>query len=454
MNITLFGIIWTIILIIAWRRGEKTLLFCLLFSTLFQAGAIITIRKFALDPLAYSGIIYLIYYFTRTLSRRQTVKLSIQIVWMLILFVVLFLSALVSSLVFIGLDYTETNTFLRHKVYDGNIGIELFSILFIYIMAMIAVYNSAYLTSDDIHKIINKMVLFVVVVSVWQYLTVLKVIPTFDLLSNIIYSNKATQEANIAFFSYSRNLKSVFDTRLYASFMEPSYCGGFLGVAFCYYISKKSIKRGDRVRVGLILLMTILTYSATAYLTVAMGGIIAIVYSTYNGRVKRIVARGVLMIAVSSVAVSYFGLWSVIEKRVLRKSETISAFVRSSWNHTCIDVFKRTYGVGIGYGNIRGSSLVYTILGSGGVIGILVFFMLVVSLLKMDSNIEGLSCSYEDYRYQRLMATVLVAMVAAIPDLTYTVFWLTVYISVSCSNRGVIEYESNNRTMMNRALML
>lgn len=63
MRITNFGIIWTIVLFVAAIKGSRSLIKTIVFSSIFQAGAVIVVgTKASLSPLACSCIVYCLRY--------------------------------------------------------------------------------------------------------------------------------------------------------------------------------------------------------------------------------------------------------------------------------------------------------------------------------------------------------------------------------------------------------
>lgn len=438
MKITNFGVLWTAILIIAWIKGEKALLKCVIFSAIFQAGAILGIRNFSLDPLTYSGMFFITHYFV---SGRRIIKLPPCTLGFLTFWIVIFVTAHFSSVIFRGIYYVETNVMMNSSRYNGDINYAMLGSLFIYIITLIIIFNSNPLTQDEIGKMINLMFFVVLILGVWQYLVFFRIIPESNLIADLIYSNRITQEQSLAYYAYNKGIRRIWETRFFSCFMEPSYCGTFLGIMFCYYISKDDLSISDRIRIILILMMMLLTFSNTAFFSVGVGGLVALRTSNRTTQVAKIVVRGLILLLVSITSISFLNLWDMLVTRILRKSFLNSGIARSRWNQSCFDTFKSTFGLGLGYGNIRGSSLFFSVLGSCGLLG-LIFLVFAFYCLLKKSDIYINEYNFAKIKLYRLLIVVtLLSMIISIPDISFSILWMTIYIYVSFMKNNTVSKE-------------
>ena len=66
----------------------------------------------------------------------------------------------------------------------------------------------------------------------------------------------------------------------------------------------------------------------------------------------------------------------------VEKSETSSGVQRLAWARQGVDLFVSTYGVGVGAGSFRSSSMITAIMGSSGVIGLATFLWFLFAVMK------------------------------------------------------------------------
>lgn len=438
MVVTSFGIVWIIILIVAFIRGTNVTLKCLLFSSLFQAGAVFIIAEDKpLSPLLVSAVVYIcsciIHY--RKIVLKIPSFLAILLIWVLVSMI----SSFFAPIFFRGITYMECVDWEQYNRYDGHIALWGLCVLLIYIICGVFVYNYARLEKNEIDRMISFMIIFVFGVGVWHMLSAKHYIPNNEFIANFIFSN-TTRKENISYFIdidiSKRIYSSIFGIRFCGCFMEPSYCGGFLAMSFAYFVSKMRLNKKDCGLLLLILLMTIQTFSATAYAAVAFAGILSLLVSGKKRYLTIIAERGILVVMASLAGMTCFGLWGAVERLIINKSSTHSAYIRGLWNINAIQTFFDTYGIGLGYSNARGSSLLCTLPASLGLTGTVLFGFFVVSLL-LYRNINMNEDDVEQRRFKLMFATVLTAMFVAISVLDYSIFWMSFYLCIMTKKNKV-----------------
>lgn len=437
MNITNFGFVWLLVIIIAFLKGRKVLLKVVMLSCLFQAGAIVIIGDSAISPLMVSCMAYI---FRSIVDERGVIKTKDSKTFKLyfIFWGELVISSVIASLFFVGKEYMKAVDWVEYATYDGHFSFYGFVVLLIYGVTALLIYGQQELKEDELYKLIQLMVLIVFLVAVWQYLSIMRIIPRNTFIADFIYSNKTTRD-NIAYFidtdPNKRIYSSLLGIRLYSLFMEPSYCGGFLGLTFVYFIGRKKITWKDKVIIILILLMTIMTFSATAYVVVTVGGGLAAFYSGKVTHFFNLLKRGSVLIVIGVASVSYLNLWNTIFRLIINKSQTHSAYIRDLWNKSSMQTCWDTYLVGLGYGNVRGSSLLYTLLGACGVFGTLLFAFFIISLMVENAYVVN-SDKYENDENLLKVAVlvVVIGMGVSISLIDYSILWLAIFILYSRSS--------------------
>lgn len=430
MQITEFGFFWLVVLFFATQKGQITLIKMLMFSTLFQAGAVFIIAGKAVSPLMVGCIVFIMDYLFRCKFKLKVFVPNFFKGYLLFWFAIL-CGAIVASFAFVGIEYMKNEDFISYVRYDGHIAFFGLLTLFILGLTLLFAYNLEGLYLEEIEKMIDIMVVFVLVVGIWHFGTVMNYIPRNDFIRDFIFSNNTTTD-NIAYFVDTnrtfRIYQSILGIRFCGPFMEPSYCAGFLAMVFAFYVSKSVLKFKDILLMTAIVIMTVLTYSATAYASLAFAGVFSAISSGKTKQLFTIVSRGFALILLALITVTKFELWNVIQRLIINKLDSHSAYIRGLWNTNAVKTFFDTWGIGMGYSNVRGSSLLYTIPASCGLIGALLFVIFIITLIR---DCRKVVCNEKmQLRFQTMFLATLFAMLTAISVLDYSIFWLSAILLV------------------------
>lgn len=430
MAITNFGIIWLIVLLIASFNGIKSLIKVLFVSCIFQAGAVFIIGKSVIPPLTMSCIFYCIISLLRHIRRIRFEFPKCMNTYYL-MWAILVVTSLLASTLFVGTLYLKSLDWVEYDIYDGHIAFfGLFSIL-IYGVTALILYNEKPISDKELYHIMVFMIIFVFIIACWQYISVFKGISKDNFIVNLIYSNTASE--SISFYNSLKNIYSnMFDIRLYSTFMEPSYCAGFLVCSFFYLFSKNKYSPVDKILILLLVGMIILTFSATAYAAFAFACLLSF---TISGRAKATISlifKLGLFVVLGLVLITYMDLWNTIDRMIFQKSDSHSAYIRNLWNMNCINIFQTTYGLGMGYGSVRGSSLLLTLLGTFGIIGTFLYLRFIYLLIKSRNMlIYGTSFLNESKVLKCMIILVVLTQFIAIPNFDYSIFWMSLFILFS-----------------------
>jgi len=435
MSITLFGVIWIILCIYyTFWRPFKSLLCLFLFSFVMQASAVLMVGEQAVVPSVVTGCFVILKYlinghFKWRLSRTPASRA------MLIYFVVIVAVSLVSSVSFRGVEIIEGDNTLRRIVFDGELGLYRFVVVGIYGLCFsIFAQTKGLWEASDVSNLIYRTSYLVLGVGIVQVLIGFEIIPKIPLFGDIFYSNINTA-------SYYSPHEDV-TRRLYATFIEPSYCAGFLCGTFWYIyaLQERSIRR--KLVLATLLLEILLTFSTTAYVAFAVGAVIYIAINRAKKLPKSFVMYFALVVTVLIIVIQTTPILDpVIDKIVgsFHAPETYNWYgqtvyigsesIRTQWNINAMDLFKRTNGFGIGYSVVRASSLIPCILAQIGVIGTLAFVNLNARVFK-DVKKYGADkqCGAAVIL---LMACVLISQIVACPDLDFCVFWQGLFLCLA-----------------------
>ncbi|HUS06529.1 MAG TPA: hypothetical protein VMZ52_09545 [Bryobacteraceae bacterium] len=226
------------------------------------------------------------------------------------------------------------------------------------------------------------------------------------------------------------------------SFSEPSTLAQFmLGAVFGagYWWLRGGAPR--RVKgLAIVSLATLLaTVSSTAYVGLALSGVLLLTYLAMSGRLRGAVVAFVVIAALAAAM-----LWAVGEQELagfrtlagnvldlvlFAKRDSISFHVRWLVDSVALDGFVGTYGLGLGWGSTRGSSLLIHLLGNTGVIGI---FFLTWFAWNIRRRLRGGVPPVTGFTVAALCGNLLGGALS-VPDINSVTLWLLVGLAVAAS---------------------
>ena len=230
----------------------------------------------------------------------------------------------------------------------------------------------------------------------------------------------------------------VWGTRLRGSFAEPSIFGAFLAACLAYLVSVSAQARGARlaayvVGIALSLYMYVLSYSGTALVALAiLAGVAAFMYALRLTR-KRLtgaVSATFLLLAVSALlVVGGAQIIAFVDDQFSGKLGTDSFSFRSQANDVGWEAFLSSSGIGVGLGSNRPSSLFFMLLSCVGIVGALLFFGWILSVIFASWRSAVAS------PVAWALLGVVLAQIAAKPDLSMPTMWITLALASAASAR-------------------
>jgi transposase len=188
--------------------------------------------------------------------------------------------------------------------------------------------------------------------------------------------------------------------RIAGGYSEASAFGGasLIALAFAFSYWRSTGSRPILVLWLLLLLLLLLSTSTTAYAGLAV--LLLIFAISWLGRLLtgRLSRRDVAVLFVAgAVSATVLGIFlfgegtldptnKLIEATLLEKSTSASAGERFYWNRKNWMAFLDTYGVGVGLGSSRASSLFIAILSQLGIVGALLFGLLFLEIAKRPAR--------------------------------------------------------------------
>jgi hypothetical protein len=253
--------------------------------------------------------------------------------------------------------------------------------------------------------------------------------------ARLIVSNEVTFRSG----AY-REVTAGLGLRLSSTFSEASYAGAFFAAAFVFFALLAVHSPRRRLLRALIGLMCLgaaaLTGSSTAYGCLAVGVVLFLVIEVFApmvcGRVSPVATAlaglGFVAVGVGALFLPLGPVARVLTDELFQKIHSGSALHRFAADRAAWLVFWHTWGLGVGLGSERPSSLVLYLLSNVGVIGSLVFLGALFALLIGCRR--RLRFVYEPERRARLIALQyafvinLAALVVSIPDVSWPMLWV------------------------------
>jgi hypothetical protein len=221
------------------------------------------------------------------------------------------------------------------------------------------------------------------------------------------------------------------------SFTEPSIAGAFIAMYCIGFVAEYLTGKGGAFRVILSLVAIGLITSSGALVSLPICLLaLAIRYSPFRfpwyikvRQAKRVVWISFLLVApvVLALVVSSDYRATVIGFTVA-KGETGSFVNRTASDLYGLQLFMQTYGLGLGLGSNRASSLFTTLLSCVGLLGTLAFGMF---YFRLFANLS------EEYVWLKWAAfALLLNMCIDISDVTFPILWLPILLAIQFSQGG------------------
>ena len=210
------------------------------------------------------------------------------------------------------------------------------------------------------------------------------------------------------------------------------------------------------------LVLLLLSTSSTGYVSLSILAIVfllSLMRSAMIGRVsRRDIALAGMALCVSTVMLAAYmhseklfePFVNLLNSMVLEKGSSDLAIERSYWNEKSLQAFTELGGLGIGIGSSRSSSLVVSVLSQLGIIGSLVFVVLIGILLR---GMGGHVLSYRDRDIFAIAQAARAAALAVLVPASMTspsadpgvVFFISLAVLMSCREHATCGAERGRR---------
>jgi hypothetical protein len=254
-----------------------------------------------------------------------------------------------------------------------------------------------------------------------------------------------------------------FWQRMTSTFSEPSYAGAFLAAATSGLIA--SFIGGKRSLTQILPLICVFlalldTASTTGYAAVAITVCLMVVFlraasqkehSARGTEIKGWIAIGAAVGVSALILFANSDLLEAAAANTLYKTEGVSLLHRIAADSYALGLVKQTYGLGVGLGSNRPSSLATALLSTVGIPGTLLFIAVLYWIFKAFSHVPQKNLFQIAFW---ALAGLLVAQILAVPDITFSVLWTLIMLTVVQLNAVVQDASTGPRASRVRGTAL
>jgi hypothetical protein len=247
-------------------------------------------------------------------------------------------------------------------------------------------------------------------------------------------------------FAVWENWMEAYGTRVPGTFSEPSIAGAFL-VLYCVgFLAQYLARKGGSIKVIVSLVASGMVASSSSLLTLFLAPFALLVrYSPFRfpwyinlRQTKRIAWILFVLVTPLVLALLFFsGYREVLTTATVSKGESGSFINRTAADLYSLQLLLRTYGLGVGLGSNRSSSVLTTLMSNVGVAGTLAFL---VFYFKLFANLP------EEYAWFKWAGFALFAnMSMGIADITMPLMWCPMLLAIQfSSDRTTIRQKMND----------
>lgn len=430
MVITLFGVIWLILLIVCLFLPFKYTYAVLILSSIFQSVSVINFSNNGIYPMLITEAFLIIRFLMMKKSKVENDDItSKKLVKNLLIF--LFIGTIISIIApilfssFRTFDYySESNVRLS---FNFSVIVRIVTLL-CNILTIYILYKSKNLLSNSfILKCFIFSILVCILIGFWEFFA--KKTNNLDLFPYDIFYNNISYKQG-----YNQSIASG-NVRMNSTFLEASYLGCFITASFFGIISINKEGKYNLI-LALLFLCLILNLSGTGIISF----IIMLVYYLFFYKKlkfkKKTLLLSLLLVIFAGAILFEFGVLGKMYNMIFNKINSVSGVIRLSVNDTALDIFSGTYFVGGGFSCFRASSFLINCLAEVGIIGTMCLFITLVKYLRSMYK-KSQNNNYCKFGIFYFVASI-ISMIMSIPDITFMLLWIPLYYLVSINDDEVL----------------
>lgn len=426
MKISLFGIIWLLAIIISLTKNVKHTMYLLIFSFVFQSAWVIDVAGIDLNASLITSVFFII----RTLIiKKGRISIPAWVKYGLAFAFATLIISFISPQIFEGLVLrTMTNEGYNFNRIDTVTVSFSFSNLTLGLSVLLYLIDAIMISNIDFsccweqfERIYKNIFLFVLVVGVAHVVFTFFGFP-LGLLRELFHNEY--QIIGDTYFDYMLLPQYKF-ARLMSTFYEPSYCGAYISAALFFIYFSNLKKRNLYLAVGLVGLLLCMASTGFATLCIVIAIIVIVFVLKRKIPVKFIASGFVFCLIICVLLLSNETIREVIYSFTLAKFHSDSYDLRSIVNNFSLEVFYKTYGLGVGGNAVDTYSLFYSLLAQVGVIGTTLYVLFIRNLFHKTTFIRSLKPRWQ---IVCMILSPLVSSLLSCQALNFCVFWMGVCI--------------------------
>ncbi len=424
MSVSLFGIIWSTLILIC-INNRKRMLLLLLLSTVIQASYVMVVAGFDINAMLVTSIAFIIQHIFQNSKIGLSRKWMTMIVYSLYLIVVSVAAPLAfSGHTVVGMTNNEYDFGLTHietiQLSGKNLSQPL--AIFLYVVVALIVYqNREKYSLSDVKKYIRFVFYFVLVTGFIHELIM------FLGLSTNMYQMLIHNEADIIGNTFVDRYYIGRYVKFFSTFYEPSYCGAYLAAMLGFFLIDNGKKRKQNILLCVVAIM--LNMCSTGLVCAVFVIIVYAIIQFKNGNLSMNKMIVFFLAIISFVAIIGFvpSIRNLVFEYTIRKTASGSFAIRTFVDGIAFKEFIYTKGIGLGLNSIQCYSLWATLLSQAGIIGTILY----IFFNKKIIHKLGSSKLLYSHCVVLMLITVYLAQLLSIQALNFCTYWLVIWLAMA-----------------------
>lgn len=438
MEITIYGYVLIPLLVVLFIIKPKYLIYILIVTLTLQVTSLFNVNDYSMQIYRFITLLISVRFVIYLLGSGMSVKFKDKNLKGISIYGGLFtLFAIVWSylapIIFagypvyppaLGIDFSAVYgpSPLRFSVY--NIALSGYILLYFFTLMYISILTWTKKDLIIIGRIIVVCLFIVILTSISQ---------VFNYIFGTLDITKYVYTVTTRELSYSLIGNFLPIPRIQATYLEPSMLAPFLVGLYSYYLYYTFTKVNciNMFFTIFILLIILLSTSTTAYFSLLIMTFLILLYLNQI-RKKNVLLLfiGTFLLALTtitaiSLTIGLHKFIDLIDIYVINKSKTASFINRTTADLHALNLFFNTYGLGVGLGSNRPSSLLPYLLSQLGIVGTSLFIIFIV---KISVFCYKALRDTEYFGFFFLIPSVLITQLIAYPDITNPTLWQFIYV--------------------------
>lgn len=395
---TIFGMIWLSIAVFAFcLKDIRPLIVMTILGSVFQCNNVIALAGTGIGPQIITSAMFVIRVLILRLGRwrpRRAMR-TIRIGTIVVLLAV-FLSL-----------YTNEDA-----VADQPLSYKLRILqLCTYIACAWAMSSVSSLVDNQfVFKMVLYITVFLLAVGVLQLAITSGLVPHLTLVNELLYND----HGDVTYYYRTGYF------RILSTYQEPSYYACFIVGAFYFFLCTQRSFRHKNLLISVILLEILLTFSSTAYGSLAIIGVLFVLVAPGTNRKVSLIAIGAIT---SLIMFRFFS--DILGEVIFNKGTSGSANARNSWNAAALRMFESSPFFGVGYKQSRASSFHLTVLAEQGIVGMAAVIILIAAIcIPLFIRRGATKIGIVNFALRLSVLCAFACMFIAVPDLDIAPLWM------------------------------